>query len=371
MKVLIALDTLANAGTEKSTLDIISHFSADVDVVVCYFFPGDDLKLAYEQAGIRLRYEPIVGSFPILKGIRKLKKILAEEKPDVVVSSILRANLMARVACKQLGIPLVGTFVSDSYSDLRKSSFSLKRRIGFYYYYRLDRLTAGIPKGWISNSAYIRDSNCRYLNINPEKVTVIYRGRNEQKFPVKQNALLPGKFRFVFVARVLETKGVRELIEAFREVVKAHPETTLDVYGKGNFSGKAAAMIESYGLQQSVHLRGLVPNGWEKLYEADCFLFPSWYEGFSGSLVEAMMVGIPIIASDIPMNLEAVTPGKTARVHRVKNAGSLATEMKAAIVDYEGMKQMALTARQEAVARFSIGVIARQYQNYLAGVIRK
>ncbi|HNP53230.1 MAG TPA: glycosyltransferase, partial [Ferruginibacter sp.] len=136
MKVLFALDTLANAGTEKSTLDIISHFTADVEVVVCCFFPGDDLKEAYEKAGIRLRYEPIRGRFPLLTGIRKLKQILVEEKPDVVVSSILRANLMARIACKQTGIPLVGTFVSDSYSALRKSSFSLKRRLGFYYYYR-------------------------------------------------------------------------------------------------------------------------------------------------------------------------------------------------------------------------------------------
>lgn len=371
MKVLFALDTLANAGTEKSTLDIISHFTADVEVVVCYFFPGDDLKEAYEKAGIRLRYEPIRSRFPLLTGIRRLKQILVEEKPDVVVSSILRANLMARIACKQTGIPLVGTFVSDSYSALRKSSFSFKRRLGFYYYYRLDRLTAGIPKGWISNSAYIRDSNCRYLHIDPQKVTVIYRGRNEEKFPVKQNNLQPGKFRFVFVARVLETKGVRELIEAFRDVVKKHPAATLDIYGKGNFSNQAATMIQTYGLQESVCLRGLVPNGWEKLYEADCFLFPSWYEGFSGSLVEAMMVGIPIIASDIPMNLEAVTPGKTARVHQVKNAASLAHEMQAAITDYEGMKQMALTARQEAVARFSIGVIARQYQQYLLSMLRK
>ena len=54
MKVFFTLDSLANAGTEKSTLDILSHFSKDVEVKVIYFYPGSDLKADYEKAGIPL-----------------------------------------------------------------------------------------------------------------------------------------------------------------------------------------------------------------------------------------------------------------------------------------------------------------------------
>ena len=56
MKVFFTLDTLANAGTEKSTLDMLTHFSKEMDATVVYFYPGDDLKADYEKAGIRLKY---------------------------------------------------------------------------------------------------------------------------------------------------------------------------------------------------------------------------------------------------------------------------------------------------------------------------
>lgn len=364
-KIFFTLDTLANAGTEKSVLDILSHFSKDTEVAVIYFFRGDDLKEAYEKAGIPLRYEPISGRFPLLKGILRLRKILRAEKPDLLVSSILRANLISRVACRLTGVKLVGTFVSDSYSGLRKSSFSLKRKLGFYFYYRLDRLTAGIPVGWISNSKCIRESNCKYLGIDPAKVEVIYRGRNPEKFRVKENVLLPGRFRFVYVGRMLETKGAGELLEAFALTVKEFPFASLDMYGKGNYESVAKEKISRLGINDKVQLHGLVPNGWEKLYHADCFVFPSWYEGFSGSVVEAMMVGIPIIASDIPMNLEAVTPGRNALVFKVRDANDLAEQMKKAIRDYDLMCRMATQAREEALRRFDIKVIAAQYESYL------
>ena len=122
------MDTLANAGTEKSMLDIIGHFSKDVEAKVVYFYPGDDLKEAYEKAGIPLIFVNLPGKRSWFKGISSLRKIIREEKPDVVVSSILRANIISRIACWLSKTKLVGTFVSDSYSSMRTNSFSSKRK---------------------------------------------------------------------------------------------------------------------------------------------------------------------------------------------------------------------------------------------------
>ena len=60
---------------------------------------------------------------------------------------------------------------------------------------------------------------------------------------------------------------------------------------------------------------------------SNCFVFPSRFEGFSGALVEAMMTGVPIISSNIPMNLEAVEHNKTALVHEMKNSKDLLSKM--------------------------------------------
>lgn len=371
MKVLFTLDALGFAGTEKSMLEIISHFSPDVQVTVVYFFPREQLKDDYIKAGAKLHYIPAGGRFPSWSNIRQLKKIIREEKTDVVVSSILRANLVSRAACRLTNTPLIGTFVSDSYSSLRKSSFSVKRNIGFYFYYWLDRLTSGIPKSWISNSESIKSSNCQYLKINPEKVKVIYRGRNSNVFPPKENVLLSGRFRFVYIGRLLETKGLKELVQAFATVVKEFPQATLDIYGKGNYADKLTALINSLGISDHVTEHGVVPDGWKKLYEADCFVFPSWYEGFSGSLVEAMMVGIPIIASDIPMNLEAVKADKNALVYTVRDEKDLAEKMRTAILSYDHLKDMAQLARNEALERFDIKKISGTYEAHIRSIAGK
>jgi glycosyltransferase involved in cell wall biosynthesis len=113
-----------------------------------------------------------------------------------------------------------------------------------------------------------------------------------------------------------------------------------------------------------------VPNGWKKLYEAHCFVFPSWYEGFSGALIEAMMAGIPIIASDISMNLEAVDK-ETALIYKVKSVNELAAHMETMITSYPNMIEMGKRARAVASGRFDIKVIAAEYESFLHSVANK
>lgn len=372
MKVIFTLDTLGNSGTEKSTLDIISHFSKDIEVKVVTFYPGDDLLSAYRNAGIEVIEMKLAPTTSWKKAVAPMISLLKKEQPDLVVSSILRANLISRKACAHNGIPLVGTFVSDSYSSIRMQSFSWKRRIGFMYYYWLDRLSAGIPQRYISNSNCIKISNAEKLKVPLDKVEVVYRGRNAAAYTEKKNEYQAGTpFHFIYVARVLQTKGIHELVAAFAETAESFPEARLDIYGDGNYKSVVAALIEKWQLGNKVLMHGKVPEGWKKLYEGDCFVFPSWNEGFSGSLVEAMMVGIPIIASDIPMNLEAVTDNRTALTFEVKNKAALAAKMKYAMRNYEKMKAMAAIARQEAIQRFDIQVIARQYESILRRVVKQ
>ncbi|MFT3909012.1 MAG: glycosyltransferase [Ferruginibacter sp.] len=371
MKVLFTLDTLANAGTEKSTLDIISHFSRDVEVKVIHFFPGFDLKAEYEKAGIPLRYVGLSGKRSFLKGTRSLVKIIREEKPDLIVSSIMRANFFTRFASLITKTPVIGTFVNDSYGDIRIAEMRKKKQYaGFRFFWLLDKRTSGIPVYWISNAISIAESNARALGIKEKKIKVIYRGRETAVFPQWQPLPASTHFRLVFVGRLLERKGLAELFEALAIVRKKHKNISLDIYGEGGFRKKLETMSEQLQLQDSVSFHGKVLNGWKKLYEADCFVFPSWYEGFSGSLVEAMMAGIPIIASDIPMNMEAVS-SDTALIYKVKDVNELADRIDKMITSYSAMIEMGKRARQEAMKRFDINVISHEYESFLKAVANK
>ncbi len=368
MNVFFTLDTLANAGTEKSTLDIISHFSKEVKTKVIYFYPGEDLKKDYESAGIPLHYVDLKGKRSFFTGVIRLIRLIKQEKPDLIVSSILRANLISRIAGFLTRTPVIGTFVNETYGQIRIEEIRKKKQYtGYRFFWLLDRWTSGIPVYWISNAISIAESNASALRLQKKKIKVIYRGRNSAIFPEREAMPVSDKFRFVFVGRLLERKGLEELLSALKIVQRKYPQASLDIFGDGSYRKKLEDSINRIQLQDSVILHGAVPGGWKKLYDAHCFVFPSWYEGFSGSLIEAMMAGIPIIASDISMNLEAVN-SETAVIFKVKDINALAACMEMMIASYPDMIEMGKRAKMVAGNRFDIKVIAKEYESFLEDV---
>ena len=365
MKVLFTMDALINAGTERSVLDLAKHFSADIDVHLAYFYPRHDLKSDYEAAGIQLHFMDLSSKYSFVQGVRKLSELIKKEKPQLIVSSLMRANLISRMAAQINGVPIMGTFVNDSYGPLRIAEHKQKSYWKFKTFWLLDKWTAGIPVSYIANAQSIAKSNAQALGIPMSKVKVIYRGREISNFPEWTAPYLDKNFHFTAIGRLLERKGYKELIAAFKMIYTEHPQARLHIYGEGAFRNSMEQQIKAGGLLDAVQLHGAVPNAWKELYPSHCFVFPSWYEGFSGALVEAMMVGLPIIASDIPMNLEAVTHNETALVHQVKNTNDLYAKMSLAISDYPAICQLGQTSRHISFQRFDIKNIANQYQNEL------
>ncbi|MCR9082279.1 MAG: glycosyltransferase, partial [Cyclobacteriaceae bacterium] len=174
MKIIFTQDALVNAGAERSHLEILSRFSEEVDVGFVYFYPKHDLKEAYERAGIRLFFLDIPESYHFVLAVRKFVKLIRHEKPDLLVSSLWRADIITRIASWITGVPLVGTLVNDSYAPI---AWTDKKGIKYKIVYWLDRWTAGIPIHWIANAKALADSHVKTLGIDRKKISVIYRGR--------------------------------------------------------------------------------------------------------------------------------------------------------------------------------------------------
>ena len=361
MKVLFTIDALINAGTEKSILSLCQHFSDDVQPSVAYFYNRHDLKNKFDNSKIPLFYAGLKGRYNFIMGIRWLIKLIQNEKPDLLVASLQRAGYMTRIAGKVTGVPVVGTFVNDTYNPYREEQKGWKP----YLFYLLDKCTAPLCELWISNADSIGKSNGKKLGIPAHKIKTVYRGRDFSKFNAWNPPVPDEKFRFVALGRLLERKGYGDLIMAAYLLKQKNIPFIIDIYGAGSWEKELSHLIQMKNLRDSVILKGVVDDGFSVLYQYNAFLFPSWFEGFSGSLVEAMMTGIPIICSDIPMNLEAVTNGETAIVHKVRDAESLAGCMESAIHNYKKMIHIGMNARKVASASFDINVIARQYENVL------
>jgi glycosyltransferase involved in cell wall biosynthesis len=393
LKLLFTQDALVNAGAERSHLEILSRFSEQTEVSLVYFYPKHELKEEYEKAGIRLIFLDIPESYHFPLAISRLVKLIKAEKPDLLVSCLWRADQITRIASWITDVPLVGTLVNDSYSPLAwKDKKGLKYKIVHW----LDRWTASIPIHWIANAQALADSHVKTLGLDASKISLVYRGRSIPSVlasaamqsvdhsakletdcfvvPPRNDAGVSSSefaFRFLSYGRLLERKGFQDAICAFAIVVRKYSHFTLTIYGEGPYRSQLEALIHDLNLREQVTLPGKASNPTALLLTADCFLFPSWYEGFSGALVEAMMAGIPIIASDIPMNLEAVDSEESALIFEVKSIDSLSEKMALAIENPKLMNELGASARLKAVKLFSINEIAFQYEEKLLEIYKQ
>jgi len=118
------------------------------------------------------------------------------------------------------------------------------------------------------------------------------------------------RHRIISVGSLKRVKGHDILIEAFRDVVDTRPSATLQIVGDGPLRSEYEVLIDQKGLGERVELVGWCsPEEVRKrLRKASLFAFPSRHEGFGLALVEAMAVGLPIVASDTGGIPEVVGP---------------------------------------------------------------
>lgn len=367
-KVLYVIDSLQTGGAERSLLDIASRLQV-CQPVVCHIYRNDFLKAEFEKQGIRVISLGVQGPYGFREAIAKLSQVMVNEQPDLVVGTLLRSELISRWVCRRLKIPNVGTFVNDTYSrfELRAQTWAMRIKIGFFWI--LNAITARWCVAFLSNSQYIRVSNCRALGVPPEKVQVIYRGRKPEIFHFKERTdMNQSAPKLLAIGRLLYRKGFSELIKAFFLYRREFPQAVLSIAGEGPYRLEIEKLLSDLDLKGAVHLLGTRTDVVALMHEHDIFVLPSHYEGFSGTLVEAMLAGIPIVASDIPMNKEAVEHGISARLFKVQDIGHLALELITATRQTAETLRFARQARSVAETQFSIDRIAQQHDAFYQSI---
>jgi len=94
------------------------------------------------------------------------------------------------------------------------------------------------------------------------------------------------------------SKNYKMLIDAFAEFSRQHPEYKLKMFGKGETELESRRQIEELGMQDKILLCGFSDNIYEELGKAEIYVLSSNSEGLSNSLLEALAMGVPAIATD-------------------------------------------------------------------------
>jgi glycosyltransferase involved in cell wall biosynthesis len=167
------------------------------------------------------------------------------------------------------------------------------------------------------------------------------------------------------VGRLSREKGHLDLVEALARVT--HLQWHLVVAGEGPERPKIEAALERHRLQDRVTLVGLQANIQRYYAIADLLVMPSHSEGSPNALLEAMIAGVPIVATAVGGIPEIVTDGQTARLVAARDAAGLAEQIAGLLKDPEARLRLAEAARAEAEGQYS----PEAYCRCLAGIYGK
>lgn len=139
------------------------------------------------------------------------------------------------------------------------------------------------------------------------------------------------------VGRLEPVKNFEMLIEAFHIFANAHPDYILEIYGRGSQEEELEQLVRKKSLEKQVVFCGFCSDVKEKIKDASMFVLSSNYEGISNSMIEALALGIPVIATDCPIggSRTYIKNGKNGILVPVGNTDRMAKAMNMIATDQE------------------------------------
>lgn len=247
---------------------------------------------------------------------------------------------------------------------------------------RLRRKVAERVDRYIAISDEIR-SRLVADGIDPAKVVTISNGINMDKFvpaPAATRARLRGALRvpedkllLVYTGRLAVSKGVMLLMDVWSSIAQRYPDAHLVLVGTGTGSlddcePDVRTLVERRNLQHRVSFAGNVENVQEYLQASDIFVFPSFYEGFGLSILEAMAVGLPMVCTRVGVAADLAAEVDVSLLVAPQDAAQFEAALERLLSDAKLRTLLGTRAREAVQDVFSMKVVARQHAELFAGL---
>jgi len=307
---------------------------------------------------VRMRRRPTVADASV---VRRVRAHVRERGPfDVVHGHSSKGGAIARLACARRGPvrrgPVV-VYTPNGVFTMNPELSPLVRRVVGLIERRLARRTDAI----IAVSPFERE-HLRSLGIDDARLHVIPNGIPERAWASRQAlrdelGFGPAEIVVGFLGRLSPQKNPELLVEAFARVAEPCPDATLAIVGEGPREAACRACADAHTLGDRVRWLGF-RTAEAAMPAFDIFVMPSRYEGMPYVLMEAMCLGLPIIATDVGGARLAVEHGENGLVIEPENPVALA-EALASILSDPAHRQALGDASRTRSERFTAAEMVR------------
>lgn len=287
-KVLFYISSLNRGGAERVLLSVIDFCKSKHEVVLLtdvyaddeYALPDDVRRICLSDINKRSTNRLMAA----LNRIFAIRRVCKEEKAELAIAFMSSSGIRLEAATLFMRIKTIIAIRSNPLVDLENKK---KRNIFLAALKRTDGIVFQVESQKEPFDKSIQ-----------EKSVVIYNPANEQFC----NTVFEGtpQNKIVTVGRLFDYKNQGMLIEAFNDIKEKFPDMKLFIYGEGEYRAELERKIASLGLEESAFLPGASSNVADDIKDAKLFVLPSDTEGMPNTLIEAMLLGLPVISTDCP-----------------------------------------------------------------------
>ena len=287
-KILLMMPTLTQGGFERVCLLTARMLNEEYDVTVLVFTMNAQFYNVSDLNVINIDVPALPGKLNkivnVLRRVKKLRKIRKENKYDIVYSFGTSANLI-NVLSKTYGKTWMGVRVYEAIDN--KMEMLLKTRLAD----KVICCSKVIEEG-ILNNFKVKDITTVYNPCDIDRIEYLVQQENALEY----EELLKSSTPIVMsMGRADDQKGFWHLVKAFSLVKKEIQDVKLMIMGAGDF-GEYEILASEMGIAEDVIFLTAQENPFQYLKYASLYMLTSRSEGFPNALIEAMAVGIPVMA---------------------------------------------------------------------------
>lgn len=279
--------------------------------------------------------------------------MFASFHPEVIHLQSKDDFIAGTIAGKLIGARIIWTDHADLKHIWKNISVWYKNPVGKFVHW------AG---RWADAITVVSESELRLVSANlkmkspiASKLIVVHNGVADQYIKSTHTTKI---FSFCIAGRLVTDKGIGEAIEAFSRFHSIHKSSQLVLLGDGPDRKK----FERQARNLPVVFRGHRSNPLPEIAATDIYLHPTYHEGFSVSLVEASMLGMPIIATNVGGNPEIVHNNYTGLLIPARNSDALYNAMEQLYKDSKLRQKLSENARQQFLKKFVFSqIVTKQF----------
>ncbi len=357
-KILFFIGSLGGGGAER-VITVLANSFVDkeydvgivtIDVVKEKYEIDNRVSIYSYNSDKKSRIRRVLGRIPFIR------KTIKAVNPDICISFLAEVNIYTIIASLGLNVKLI---VSERNDPRRDPDLYFQRFLRDKLYKYTDGIVFQTEEAKNYFDGIVPDKIKKIIIANPLKKDLPY---------YKANNVIN---EFITACRLTPQKNLKLMIDSMTDVINDGFDCTLKIYGEGSLKQELQDYIQTKKMEKKIIICNFSSSINQIMSCSTCFLITSDYEGMSNSMLEALAIGVPVIATDCPVGAarKFVINNYTGHLVKCNDKNGLKIAIEDVLINYEKAVEMGKNA-QILRKQLSVENIVIEWENFMNSILK-